>query len=161
MQLVNTNNELLNADQNTISLEPQRHTSAEDAPPFNVPSISRGRTFYDTIASEAKATFSSQEPESSHRYQPRDFQRRTLNRMTATLMVTTTVFALLWIPSICVFIVPAQTMLQLSQTNGSLLTFLMFMIQLRRFNHFINPIIYGFICTCFRVAFRKLFCTRR
>ncbi len=90
----------------------------------------------------------------------RDYQRKTLNKMSKTLLMTTTLFVLLWIPAVAVYSIPTSVMAHLSQTHESLMSFIIFCGQMRRFNHFINPIIYGVMCNNFRVAFRRMFCNR-
>ena len=87
----------------------------------------------------------------------REFQRKTLSKMTKTLILSTTIFALLWILAFGAFIVPLDTLQHLKYNNRHTFAFVIFATELIRFNHVINPVIYGFMCSRFKVEFKRLF----
>ena len=87
----------------------------------------------------------------------REFQRRTLSRMTKTLILTTTIFALLWMISISAIIIPSDVKQQLKYKNGNIFASIIFLTEINRFNHVVNPVLYGFKCTKFQVEFKRMF----
>ena len=74
--------------------------------------------------------------------------------MTKTLILTTTIFALLWIMTLSAVLIPLDFV---EQQNSQIVALLIFVGEIARFNHIINPVLYGFMCTRFQVEFKRLF----
>ncbi len=85
-----------------------------------------------------------------------NFHKETLDRMTKTLLLTTIIFALMWMPLFVVLSVPLDTLHDLQQRNSRLFAFMLFLRDFPRLNHAVNPVIYGFMCAKFRSEFKKL-----
>ena len=87
----------------------------------------------------------------------RNFQRQTLSRMTKTLILSTTIFALLWIVTFGSVMIPPRILRQLKHSNSHAYAYVLFFSEFSRLNHFLNPVIYGFMCTRFKEEFKRMF----
>ena len=89
-------------------------------------------------------------------HQQPHFHERTLSHMTKTLTVTTTIFVLLMLLTIATYFVPTKFK-QSSHQIDLFSIFLMLMVGIAFLNHIINPLIYGFLSTKFRMELKRLF----
>ncbi|XP_072016391.1 uncharacterized protein [Amphiura filiformis] len=87
---------------------------------------------------------------------PQNFHKRTLDRMSKILLFTIAIFALTWIPVFVILMIPQSVIQDRSEVNPRLIAFVIFMRDLPRFNHIINPVIYAFMSSKFRKEFMKL-----
>ena len=89
-------------------------------------------------------------------FRPRNFQQRTLDRMTKTLILTTMTFVFTHIPFFVVSAIPQDTMENLNEKHPHIFGLTVFLQNFSLFNYVINPIIYGLTSTRFRREFRRL-----
>lgn len=89
-------------------------------------------------------------------FRPRNFQQRTLDRMTKTLLLTTMTFVFTHIPFFVVTAIPQDTMESLNEKHQNIFGLVVFLQNFSLFNYVINPVIYGLTSTRFRREFRRL-----
>ena len=73
-----------------------------------------------------------------------EFKKRTLLRITKALLLTIAIFALSWVPVFAIIPQTNDKMQNISEKNYYLYLFLIFIRSLPKYNHMINPVIYGF-----------------
>ena len=155
------------AHHETFSVNRNKNCTARSSPRMEIAHSSdpsdntRFRTIQIDISSvERSSRRSSLQPRRQRDitiYGRMNFHRKTLDNMTKILIATTIIFTLSWIPPIMIVVQISQnTLRDLYQNNYALFSFVVFLRDLPRLNHMINPVIYGLMSTKFRKEFKKL-----